>query len=153
VIMHPSVLRTTVVLGFAWLLSLGVLLFFVAHLVDITWLLLAVVVQIGVFLAALGMLLVTNTRRPRGIDPDVLTPRLMRTSDESLLKDPLGMTASELARAAVLLPDGNSYGRRKHDDREIVKRVIAKIESLDSPRPHAMPDWASAVIADHTETP
>ncbi len=149
--MNRTLLITIALLGAIWLASIGVLLFFVAGLTSVPWLLGAAVLQIGVFLTALGLLLVTNTRRPRGINPDQPIDRQVVPIDIALLKDPMAMTAAELERAAIMLPDGNSYGRRMKDDHEVVKRVIQKLHADDGKRPMSSetPEWARELQQAH----
>jgi hypothetical protein len=122
-------------LGMIWLLSIGVIFFYVAGLVNIAALLGAVVAQIAVFLVTSALLLTTNTRRPAGIDPNA---PLVKHS-----RDPFSQTTDEL-RGAVLLPDSRPYGRRISDDRHVVERLIDRLEKDDEkrPAPVSTPQWA-----------
>lgn len=61
---------TAAALGAIWLAAIAVQLFFVAGLASIPWLIGAIVAHVGVFLVSGSLLLTTNTRRPRGIEPD-----------------------------------------------------------------------------------
>ncbi len=126
---------TAALLGLIWLATIAIHLLFIAGLVDIAALIGAIVAQCGAFLVASALLLVTNTRRPAGIDPNAPPQRST--------PDPFGQTADEL-RAAVLLPDRRAYGRRDSDDAEVVKRLIGKFEAEDAkrPPPTETPRWA-----------
>jgi hypothetical protein len=118
-------------LGGLWLLSIAVQFLFVAGLQGIAALIIAIVMQIAVFLVSGSLLLVTNTRRPRGVDPDERSP------------DPFGQTSEELRRS-VALPDGRLYGRRKVDDRNVVERLsdILEEEAAKREPPQSTPQWA-----------
>jgi len=121
------------VLGLVALISTGVLLFYVTDLAPIQALLLAFVALLGAFVTLLVITLVSNTRRPAGIDPNAPPRRV----------DPFGATTDEL-RGAVLLPDSRPYGRRISDDRHVVERLIDRLEKDDSARPPPVttPQWA-----------
>src|SRR5687768_7862804 len=91
--------------------------------------------QIVAALLAIALLLVTNTRRPKGIDPDTPVP--------AKKVDPFALSAEE-ERAGVFLPDGRPYGRRQRDDTTVVKRLIHAPEAVDNRRapPHPTPQRA-----------
>lgn len=133
--MRRSIEITASVLGLIWLATIAIHLLFIAGLVDIAALIGAIVAQCGIFLVSGALLLVTNTRRPAGIDPNA--PPIAQAVD------PFGQTSDEL-RSAVLLPDRQPYGRRKHDDVNVVKRLIGKFEDEDAlrPPPAETPRWA-----------
>jgi len=134
--MRRSLTITASILGLVCLAAIAIQLLFIAGLVDIAALIGSIVAQVGVFLVSGAVLLVSNTRRPDGIDPNA--PPLAAPRD-----DPFGQTSDEL-RAAVLLPDRQPYGRRKHDDVNVVKRLIGKFEDEDAlrPPPAETPRWA-----------
>lgn len=121
-------------LGALWLISVGVLLFYIAGLAGVPLLLAAVVCQIAVFLVAAALLLVTNTRRPAGIDPNA----------PPLPIDPYGDTTDGLMKHAIMLPDRKPYGRRAADDTAVVQRLIDRLEKDDAarPAPAQTPQWA-----------
>jgi hypothetical protein len=107
--------------------------------------------QIVAALLAIALLLVTNTRRPKGVDPDTPLP--------AKKVDPFALSAEE-ERAGVLLPDGRPYGRRLRDDTTVVKRLIDAPEAADTrlPQPEPTPQWAldlqqSAAATDARATP
>ena len=129
-------------LGVIWLGSLGVALFFVAGLVDVPWLLGALVAQIGVFAVATALLLTTNTRRPAGIDPNAPERRI----------DPFALPTEQL-KIGVDLGDGQPYGRRNADDPAVVKRMIRQFEEEDRQRPPPanVPAWARDLQQAHDE--
>ncbi len=91
--------------------------------------------QIVAALLALALLLVTNTRRPKGLDPDMPVP--------AKRVDPFALSAEE-ERAGVFLPDGRPYGRRQRDDTTVVKRLINSLDESDikRPPPPSTPQWA-----------
>jgi hypothetical protein len=91
--------------------------------------------QIVAALLAIALLLVTNTRRPKGVDPDTPVP--------AKRVDPFALSAEE-ERAGVFLPDGRPYGRRLRDDTTVVKRLIDAPEAADirRPQPEPTPQWA-----------
>jgi hypothetical protein len=91
--------------------------------------------QIVATLLAIALLLVTNTRRPKGVDPDTPVP--------AKKVDPFALSAEE-ERAGVFLPDGRPYGRRLRDDTTVVKRLIDAPEVVDTrrPPPQSTPQWA-----------
>jgi ABC-type transport system involved in multi-copper enzyme maturation permease subunit len=125
------------VLFAATLISVAILL---ASLLDSPLIVLAVVLLIAVFGVVFALLLVTNTRRPSGIDPNLpLLPR-----------DPFGMTSEDL-RNAVLLADQQPYGRRKKDDRNVVERLseILEDEASRRPAPDSMPPWVVDMNRSH----
>jgi hypothetical protein len=134
---------TAASLGFIGLAATGVFLFYITDLAPIQALLLAFVALLGAFYALLALLLVTNTRRPAGIDPN--EPRAV---------DPFGQTTDEL-RGAVFLPDKRPYGRRSEDDMAVVKRLIGKLEEQDlsRPPPMATPAWALDLQQEHADSP
>jgi len=135
---------TAAILGLVWLGSIATQLFFVAGLATIPYLIAAIVGQIAAFLIASAVLLVTNTRRPAGVDPNVPPRR----------RDPFGMTSDELQRDAVMLPDARPYGRRVHDDVAVVKRLIGRFEDEDSlrPAPKSTPAWAIELQQQHEQS-
>ena len=107
--------------------------------------------QIVAALLAIALLLVTNTRRPKGVDPDTMVP--------AKKVDPFALSAEE-ERAGVLLPDGRPYGRRLRDDTTVVKRLIDSPEAAETrrPPPQPTPQWAldlqqSAAATDALATP
>jgi hypothetical protein len=91
--------------------------------------------QIVAALLAIALLLVTNTRRPKGVDPDTPLP--------AKKVDPFALSAEE-ERAGVLLPDGRPYGRQLRDDTTVVKRLNDASEAADTsrPPPQPTPQWA-----------
>jgi len=124
---------TAALLGAIWLAAIAIQLCFVAGLAGIPWLIGAIVAQIAAFLISGSLLLVTNTRRPYGIDPNAPPVRAA---------DPFGQTSDELRSAAIV--GGLPYGRRVHDDVAVVKRLIGKFEAEDAQRPAkgGTPPWA-----------
>lgn len=127
--MKRSLAIVAAILFVLWLASIGVILFYVAGLAGVPLLLAAVVCQIAVFLVASALLLVTNTH-----DAPAAVNRAA---------DPFSMTSEDL-KNAVLLADNMPYGRRKHDDTQVVKRLIGKFEDEDAlrPAPPSTPQWA-----------
>lgn len=130
-------------LGLVWLISTGVLLFFVAGLATIPYLLIAFVAMNGAFLISAAILIASNTRRPAGIDPNA----------PPVSVDPFSMSSDDL-KNAVLLADNMPYGRRKHDDSAVVKRLIGKFEEDDAapPPPKDTPQWALDLQEQHPES-
>ena len=161
------------VLGTIWLASIGVLLFFVAGLASVPWLLGAAVAQSGVFCVAAALLLVTNTRRPRGIDPDVpIGPTLgfdqatldafSLTTDEVLKHEKKRVKPDQIAlddgpkersrRSIVIDERGEPYGRRRTDiPIADIKRTIEAVREIKgsggSPQEIiSVPEWAKALL-------
>jgi hypothetical protein len=136
--MRRNLAITAAVLGMVWLIATGVLLFYVAGLVGVPWLLAAFVAMDGAFLLLLAVYLVTNTRRPFAVDP-------------------YAQTTDDLLRSAVLLPDGRPYGRRDRDDRNVVDRLseILEEEAARQPPSDRTPPWAIEIASEHAraETP
>jgi len=126
--MRRSLAITVAVIGLIWLASLAVMLMYVADLTDVPALVGAIVVQIGVSATLAALLIQTNTRRPRGVDPDV-------NADDA--------TIAAMGRG-VMLDDGRPYGRRRNDDRNVVERLssILEEEAAKRPGPAKTPDWA-----------
>lgn len=124
--MRRSLLILILILFAIWLGSVAVLMLFLTGIVKIPWLVAALVCQIGAAIFGSGLLLVTNTRRPAGIDPDT---------------------------APITLPDGAVYGRRQGDDRSVVDRLSAILEeeAAQRPGPARTPDWA--IDTRHDEEP
>jgi hypothetical protein len=168
-----TVAMVACVLGAIWLASIGVLLFFIAGLSSMPYLLGAVVAQIGVFCVAAALLLVTNTRRPRGIDPDVLRgPTLgsdqatldafSLTTDEVLKHEKNRVKPGEIAiddeptdrprRSIVIDERGEPYGRRRTDIPVAdIKRTIEAVQQIRGAGgvPEeiiTVPDWAKALL-------
>lgn len=138
--MRRSIAITSAILGLIWLAATGVLLFFVAQIVDLPWLLVAFVAQDGAFLLCLALFLISNTRRLYGVDPNVRNEQ--RAEQRQPAADPFASDTADLFRDAVLLPDGRPYGRRKdRDDPEVVKRLIG----IPEPQAAPMPDWAKGM--------
>lgn len=124
-------LTITVILLFAvWLASLAILLCFLADIVGIPALVAAIVAQIGVAAVSAALLLVTNTRRPWGADA-------------------YAATTDELLRPAVMVGD-RPYGRRAHDDRNVVDRLSDILEEEASLRkPGETPAWVLGINQRH----
>lgn len=138
--MRRSLAITIGALGVIWLAAIAVQLFFVAGLAPIAALIGAIVAQIAVFLVASALLLVTNTRRPAGIDPNApLRPR-----------DPFGASTDDLLRPAVMV-GAQPYGRRHSDDANVVHRLIDRLEKDDAarPTPASAPQWALDLQQNH----
>ena len=77
--MKRNLASITAILGALWLIATGVLLFYIANLAPIQALLLAFVIMDGAFLLLLALLITTNTRVQRQIDPYALeTDELLR---------------------------------------------------------------------------
>jgi hypothetical protein len=95
---------------------------------------------------ALAVLLITNTRRPWGIDQNLGPTYSMLPMEEV---DPYGTSTEELLRHAVQLPDGNGYGRRQSDDPTVVRRLVSAVERDDRPLPPKLerPAWATEMLA------
>lgn len=83
---------------------------------------------------ALGTLCIVSTRRPWGIDPNVITEQRQPPSEI----DPFALTTPELN-----IP----YGRRKDDDKILAERLIKHIETISKPQPIERPAWAEEVLA------
>jgi hypothetical protein len=162
-------------LGTIWLASIAMLLFFIAGLSSMPYLLGAVVAQIGVFCVAAALLLVTNTHRLRGIDPDV--PRgptpgsgqatldaLSLTTNEGLKHEKNHMKPGQIAiddeprdrprRSIVIDEQGEPYGRR-HTDIPVadIKRTIEAVQQIRSAggAPEEIinvPDWAKTLLGE-----
>jgi hypothetical protein len=66
----------------AWIGSVSVFLLFLASLVTTPALVAAIVVQVAVVGIGAALLLVTNTRRPAGIDPDAEPPQWGRRQED-----------------------------------------------------------------------
>lgn len=124
-------LTITIILLFAvWLASLAVLLCFLAQIVGVPWLVGAIVAQIGVAAISAGILLVTNTRRPWSADS-------------------FGQTTDDLLRPAVMVGD-RPYGRRAHDDRNVVERLSEVLEEEAGKRkPGDTPAWVIDINQRH----
>lgn len=124
-------------LGLCWLTGQIMFQLFVAETPRpaFYWLNAGNALQIVAALLALALLLVTNTRRPQGIDPDTPVP--------AKKVDPFALSAEE-ERAGVYLPDGRPYGRRLRDDSTVVKRLIDAPEAAAprAPPPQSPPQWA-----------
>lgn len=131
--MRKSLLIIVCLLGLAWLASVTVILFYVASLATVPALLGAITTQIAVFLIATAILLVSNTRRPAGRNPDA--------------------PDAPAERPRVMLSDGKPYGGRFSDDRSVVNRLsdILEDEAARRPPPPRTPDWAIGVMDGHTE--
>jgi hypothetical protein len=131
--MKRSLAIVAAVLGLAWLGATGVLLFFVAGLASLTWFLLAFVAMDAAFLLSVALLIETNTRRAW-----------------SAARDPYGHTTDELLRNPVMLPDDRPYGRRAHDDRNVVARLSDILEEeADRRKPGETPAWVVDVNRAH----
>jgi hypothetical protein len=86
----------------------------------------------------LALLLISNTRRPYGIDPN----------------EPPAAPASsrrETERESIVGADGLPYGKRRSDvPVEDVRRVVAAVRTLEGRKPDedlpVRPDWASDVL-------
>ena len=141
--MKPYLLGFGIALvGIAWLASIAVQLVFLAGLAGVPLLIGALVVQLVIVALVSGLLLTTNTRRPAGIDPNIL----VRSTD------PFSLTTDELQRG-IKLPDDRHYGRRAKDDLAVVERLIRRFESEDAtrPPPATTPDWATELLQEHDE--
>jgi hypothetical protein len=134
---------TAAVLGAIWLAAIAVQLCFIAGIAGIPWLIGSIVAQAAILLVSGAVILVTNTRRPYGIDPNAPARQA----------DPFGQTTDEL-RDAIYLPDRRPYGRRTEDDMQVVKRLIGKLEENDTqrPPPAATPQWAIDLQTEHDDT-
>jgi len=110
-----------------WIASTGVLLFYVANLIGVPFLLFAFVTMDTAFLALLALFLVTNTN-----------PNANRA------RDPYADTTADLLRDGVMLPDQRPYGRREKDDRNVVARLsdILEDEAARRPPSNHTPAWA-----------
>ena len=133
---------TSAALGAIWLAANGVMLFYAASLVPLAALLIAFGALSGAFGLALAILIASNTRRPAGIDPNA----------PPVSVDPFAMSSEDL-KNAVLLADNMPYGRRKHDDSAVVKRLIGKFEDEDRqrPPPATTPAWALELQEQHED--
>gem|GEM_PF-2251310 len=133
-----------------WLLATGVLLFYAAGLATIPYLLIAFVVMQGAFLVLLTCLLVTNTRRPFGVDPNASTATPRQPAPANRERDPFAATTDEL-RPRVVLNDGFPYGSRRSDDVSVVRRLIDRLETDDGARPvpDSAPSWALDLVESH----
>jgi len=134
---------TAAALGLVGLAAFGAFLFYVTDLAPLQVLLGAFVALLGAFVALLLITMVTNTRRPYGVDPNAAPPHRARS-------DPFAATTDEL-RQPVLLPDAKPYGRRNSDDAAVVARLIDRLEQDDAQRPppaNGTPKWALDLIAD-----
>lgn len=135
--MRRNLAITAAVLGLVWLIATGVLLFYVAGLVGVPWLLGAFVAMDGAFGLLLAVYLVTNTRRP-------------------FAADPYAQTTDDLLRDAVMIGD-RPYGRRANDDRDVVARLsdILEEEAAKHPPSTRTPPWAIEIATEHAraETP
>jgi hypothetical protein len=78
------------------------------------WLSGAHVLQNLLIITLLALLIASNVRRPRGIDPN---------SAQRRVPDPFGLDTSELLDQ-VRLQDGNPYGKRATDDPSVAARII-----------------------------
>jgi hypothetical protein len=118
-------------LGFV--LALGVEFFSITNLVGIEWRILSIMVMVTVYITITAIALVTNTRRPAGIDPNKKTDN-----------DPFGMTTDELWHEGM--PDRRSKKRRETDQAhaDAALRLIKHFEQADEERPvpTKTPDWA-----------
>jgi hypothetical protein len=132
---------TAALLGTIWLAAIAVQLCFIAGLAGIPWLIGSIVAQAAILLVSGAIILVTNTRRPAGIDPNA----------PHVAVDPFAMSSEDL-RNAVLLADNMPYGRRKQDDTAVVKRLIGKFEEEDAQRPppkDGTPSWALDLLSEN----
>lgn len=68
--MTRSLLATVAALGLIWIVSLTALMFVIAGLASTAALIVAIVCQVAVVTIGSSLLLVTNVRRPAGIDPN-----------------------------------------------------------------------------------
>lgn len=106
-----------------WLASIAILLCFLAGLAPIPWLVGAIVAQVGVACVGGGVLLVTNTRRPRGIDPDSPRPAILygrrEDDDRGIVERVSALMEEEAAKrpASSKTPDWFISERKgSHDD-------------------------------------
>ncbi len=95
---------TAGLLGVLWLTAIAVSMFYLADLVSTEWLIGAMVAFVAACAVSLALLLVTNTRRPRGIDPDEAATKI---ADRSLMDDIGSLLESAAARprAGVHVPE------------------------------------------------
>src|SRR5258706_10598215 len=138
------------VLGTIWLASIGVLLFFIAGLSSMPYLLGAVVAQIGVFCVVAALLLITNTHRLRGIDPDVPRGPTPGTGQIAIDDEP----KDRPRRSIVIDEQGEPYGRR-HTDIPVadIKRTIEAVQQIraagGAPEESiTVPDWARTLLVE-----
>ena len=100
---------TAALLGAVWLAAIAIGMAYLADLVGTEFLIGAMVAFVGVCALALALLLVTNTRRPRGIDPDAVSPPppSLSIEDRSLMGQigSLLEGAARRPRASVRVPD------------------------------------------------
>lgn len=140
--MHLGVLVPIV--GALVVLLIGALTVFMVFVVDapkpaLYWLIGAASAFILLVVTLLLLLVNSNTRRPEGIDPNVIPVSERRQAD------PFGATTEQLfhkEREAVQLPDGMPYGRRGADDVAVVKRLIGVLSPTNPPTP----EWASTML-------
>ena len=97
--------------------------------------------MVSVYLIIGALVLVTNTRRPAGIDPNV--GRI----------DPFSLSTDDLWKEGM--PERRAVKRRVHDQQnaEAAARLIEHFERDDAsrPPPEVTPDWALDLQQQHTE--
>jgi hypothetical protein len=122
--MKRTITITIIALGALWVIVTGVLLFYVAQIVGVPWLLGAFVGMDAAFFVALALLITTNTR-----------PRW---------PDPYAQTTAELLRPPLLRDDDRRTTPGTIDNRGIVARMSDMLEEEASkrPAPENAPPWA-----------
>ena len=92
--MKKTLSITALLLGALWLSAIIVSMLYLAGLVSTEWLIGAMGAFVAACALSLALLLVTNTRRPRGIDPD----EAARSADGSLMDSIGALLDSAAAR-------------------------------------------------------
>lgn len=135
----------TAILNIVFIAALGIEFMSIANLVGIWWRIAAIIMMVSVYSTFMATLLVTNTRRPAGIDPN----------DPPEGRDPFSMTTDELWHEGM--PDRRSRKRRASDqpDPKMVSRLIEHFEDVDAERPmtEQTPQWARDLQKEHPDTP
>lgn len=115
-----------------WLISVAVLLLFLADLAGVPALVGAIVAQIGVAVTGAGILITTNTRAWAS-------------------NDPYAATTAELLRPPLLRDDERRVRAGTIDDRNVVQRLSDILEEeADRRKPGETPAWVIDVNRTHT---
>lgn len=132
------------VLGIAFLVAITIQFLNAAHLVEIWWTIASDVIIIAIYMIITSVVLVTNTRRPAGIDPNEASPKLI---------DPFALPTEELWHEGM--PDRRQMKRRATDlpDPATVTRLIEHFKEEDAERPMTdkTPQWALDLQQEHGE--
>jgi hypothetical protein len=131
--MKRSLSIAAALMGLAWLIATGVLLFYVANLAPIQALLVALVTQDAAFGICLALFITTNTRRAWDAP------------------DPYAEPTAVLLRGPLLREEDRRVTSGTIDDRNVVQRLSDMLEEEAAKRPPSerTPPWAIEIASEH----